>query len=247
MIQVEQVTKEFQQKTMPITALDSLSLMIPRRQSVAIVGPSGSGKSTLLNLIGALDRPTRGEVRLDGIPLGGLSDDGLTRLRRDTIGFIFQFFNLLPSLSCLDNVALPLHLHGWPRKKAIDRAKELLNRVGLSARLSHRPDELSGGQRQRVAIARALTIQPPVLLADEPTGNLDSTTGREILDLLNSVHGQFGSTMVIVTHDTRVARCCERTVAIRDGRIESDSMWSTCATAEVPVAVSASADAERAD
>ena len=145
---------------------------------MSIVGPSGSGKSTLLNLIGGLDRPTSGTITLDGQRLDGLADDGLTAVRRDKLGFIFQFFNLLPSLSCVENVALPLHLRGWPRKKINDRARELLDLVKLSARMDHLPDELSGGERQRVAIARALSVYPPILLADEPTGNLDTQTGR---------------------------------------------------------------------
>ena len=148
---------------------------------VSIIGPSGSGKSTLLNLVGGLDRPTSGEVRVDGEALAGLSDDELTRVRRDKIGFIFQFFNLLPTLSCLENVGLPLHLRGWPRAKVDERARELLTLVQLGHRLQHLPEELSGGERQRVAIARALSIYPPILLADEPTGNLDTKTGEEIL------------------------------------------------------------------
>src|SRR5688500_16957273 len=189
---------------------------------VSIIGPSGSGKSTLLNLAGALDHPTSGRVSLDGQPLDGLSDDDLTRVRRDKIGFIFQFFNLLPTLTCLENVGLPLHLRGWPRKKVTARAEELLNLVQLGDRLTHRPDELSGGQRQRVAIARALSVNPPILLADEPTGNLDTRTGRDVLALLHDVHERLGSTVVIVTHDAHVAGTCARTITIRDGRVIED-------------------------
>lgn len=188
----------------------------------SIVGPSGSGKSTLLNLIGGLDRPSEGEVELDGETLARLSDDDLTRVRRDKIGFIFQFFNLLPTLSCLENVALPLHLRGWPRKKAQERARELLGLVRLSARMDHLPDELSGGERQRVAIARALSIYPPILLADEPTGNLDSSTGSEILKLIHDLHDRLGATVLIVTHDQTVAESCPRTIHIRDGKVFQD-------------------------
>jgi putative ABC transport system ATP-binding protein len=157
-VEIDHVTKRFEGKRQ-VTALDDVSLVIPRGQLVSIIGPSGSGKSTLLNLVGGLDRPTAGEVRVDGEPLAALSDDQLTRVRRDKIGFIFQFFNLLPTLSCVENVGLPLHLRGWPRKKVDDRARELLALVQLGARMQHLPEELSGGERQRVAIARALSVQ----------------------------------------------------------------------------------------
>jgi putative ABC transport system ATP-binding protein len=221
MIQLEGVTRRFEGKA-GVTALDNTSLAIPRGQIVSIVGPSGSGKSTLLNLIGALDRPTSGDVRVDGESLARLSDDGRTRVRRDKIGFIFQFFNLLPTLTCLENVGLPLHLRGWSRKEVAARARELLELVHLSDRLDHLPDQLSGGQRQRVAIARALSIYPPILLADEPTGNLDTRTGQEILALIRDLHSRFGATVVIVTHDPAVAASCERTVTLRDGQIVDD-------------------------
>ena len=189
---------------------------------MALVGPSGSGKSTMLNLIGALDHPSAGEIEIDGTALSSLNDDDLTRVRRDKIGFIFQFFNLLPTLTCLENVSLPLHLRGWPRKKIDDRARELLTLVQLAARLDHLPDELSGGERQRVAIARALSVYPPVLLADEPTGNLDTATGVEILKLIHDLHDRLGATVLMVTHDPAVAESCERTIHIRDGRIQED-------------------------
>ena len=221
MIELQQVSKRFDRRG-DVAALSDVSLTIPRGQMVSIVGPSGSGKSTLLNLIGGLDRPTAGEVRVDGDALGALSDDRLTRIRRDKIGFIFQFFNLLPTLTCLENVGLPLHLRGWPRKKVAARAEELLDLVQLGDRVTHRPEELSGGQRQRVAIARALSVNPPLLLADEPTGNLDTRTGRDILALLHDVHERLGSTVVIVTHDAHVASTCARTVTIRDGRVIED-------------------------
>ncbi|HOQ59703.1 MAG TPA: ABC transporter ATP-binding protein [Vicinamibacterales bacterium] len=221
MITLSGVTKAFNGRR-TVIALDRVDLSIGRGEMVSVVGASGSGKSTLLNLIGALDRPTSGWVEIDGRRLDGLRDDELTRVRRDTIGFIFQFFNLLPTLSCLENVALPLHLRGWARKKAADRARELLGLVRLAARVDHLPDELSGGQRQRVAIARALAIYPPILLADEPTGNLDSSTGDEILALVGDLHQRLQATVVIVTHDRHVAEICPRTITLRDGRIVGD-------------------------
>lgn len=221
MIDLDRVSKQFDGQR-HVTALREVSLSIPKGDLVSIIGPSGSGKSTLLNLMGGLDRPTSGTVSIDGAPLAGLGDDGLTRVRRDKIGFIFQFFNLLPTLTCLENVGLPLHLRGWPRDKVHERASELLQLVQLAHRVQHLPEELSGGERQRVAIARALSIYPPILLADEPTGNLDSRTGQEILELIDDLHGRLGSTVVIVTHDLQVARRCHRTIALRDGRIEQD-------------------------
>ena len=221
MIDIDRVSKQFAGKRQ-VTALHEVSLTIAKGEMVSIIGPSGSGKSTLLNLIGGLDRPTSGEVRVDGEALAGLPDDGLTRVRRDKIGFIFQFFNLLPTLSCLENVGLPLHLRGWSRRKVDERARELLTLVQLGHRLTHLPEELSGGERQRVAIARALSIYPPILLADEPTGNLDSRTGDEILGLIRDLHTRLGSTVVIVTHDMKVAESCSRTIMIRDGHIEQD-------------------------
>jgi putative ABC transport system ATP-binding protein len=221
-LELRAVTRQFAGKR-DVVALDAVSLAIPRGEMVAVIGRSGSGKSTLLNLIGGLDRPTAGEVIVDGASLAGLSDDELTRVRRDKIGFIFQFFNLLPTLSCLENVSMPLHLRGWPRKKVDDRARELLTLVQLGHRLTHLPDELSGGERQRVAIARALSIYPPILLADEPTGNLDTRTGEEILALIRDVHTRLGSTVVIVTHDMNVAASCARTIALRDGHVVEDT------------------------
>jgi putative ABC transport system ATP-binding protein len=220
-IQLRGVCKQFDGKRR-VTALEGVDLTIARGEMVSIVGPSGSGKSTLLNLIGGLDRPSAGEIEVDGAALAELDDDGLTRVRRDKIGFIFQFFHLLPTLSCLENVSLPLHLRGWPRKKIEQRARELLDLVKLGARLDHLPDELSGGERQRVAIARALSVFPPVLLADEPTGNLDTSSGIEILRLIRDLHERLGSTILIVTHDAAVAESCARTIHIRDGRIAKD-------------------------
>src|SRR6266704_1007121 len=221
MVSLTHISKIFDGKR-KATALENIDLEIEKGQVVSIVGPSGSGKSTLLNLIGGLDRPTSGEIRIEGETLSKLSDNGLTRVRRDKIGFGFQFFNLLPTLNCLENVALPLHLRKGPRKKIEERAQELLDLVQLSHRTEHLPDELSGGERQRVAIARALSVFPPILLADEPTGNLDTRTGGEILKLVEDLHARLGSTVLIVTHDREVAQRCSRTVALRDGRIVED-------------------------
>jgi len=220
-IHLTSVTKEFDGKR-TVRALDGVDLHIERGEMVSLVGPSGSGKSTLLNLIGTLDKPTSGEIVLDGQKLSGLADDDLTRVRRDKIGFIFQFFNLLPSLSCIENVSLPLHLRGWKRGKARERAVELLELVGLGQRMDHLPDELSGGERQRVAIARALSVYPPILLADEPTGNLDTHTGAEVLALVRDIHARLGATVLMVTHDRSVAESCSRTITLRDGRVVGD-------------------------
>jgi putative ABC transport system ATP-binding protein len=221
MVELRGVTKRFDGKRQ-VTALEGLDLSVARGEMVSIVGPSGSGKSTLLNLVGGLDRPSAGSVCIDGQDLSSLGDDGLTRVRRDKIGIIFQFFNLLPTLTCLENVALPLHLRGWPRRSTAGRARELLDLVQLGHRLEHRPDELSGGERQRVAIARALSVYPPVLLADEPTGNLDTATGVDILKLIRALHERLNATVLLVTHDRSVAESCARTVTLRDGRIVGD-------------------------
>jgi putative ABC transport system ATP-binding protein len=221
MIELIGVSKEFGGKS-SVAALNQVDLKVEKGELVSIIGPSGSGKSTMLNLIGGLDRPTKGKVLIDGLSAGSMSDDDLTRLRRDKIGFIFQFFNLLPSLTCIENVSLPLHLRGWQKKKVEDRARELLELVKLGHRIHHLPDEISGGERQRVAIARALAFNPPILLGDEPTGNLDSRTGAEILKLMSDLHSQFGATVIIVTHDDKVARSCNRTLTITDGKIVKD-------------------------
>jgi putative ABC transport system ATP-binding protein len=233
MILLDHATKRFDGKSR-VTALDDLSLTIPSGEMVAVIGPSGSGKSTFLNLVGGLDRATSGDVSIDGESLSRLSDDDLTRVRRDKIGFIFQFFNLLPTLTCLENVALPLHLRGWPRRKVEERAREVLNLVQLEHRIGHLPEELSGGQRQRVAIARALSIYPPILLADEPTGNLDTHTGEEILALIRDLHRRLGSTVVMVTHDITVAESCERMVTLRDGRLAGDVRLSEIRSVPAP-------------
>jgi putative ABC transport system ATP-binding protein len=221
MITLSQVSKVFDGKR-TAKALENVSLQVERGELVAIVGPSGSGKSTLLNLIGGLDRPTSGTIAIEGQKLTDLPDDDLTRVRRDKIGFIFQFFNLLPTLNCLENVSLPLHLRHWTGPKIEERARELLKMVQLDHRMDHLPDELSGGERQRVAIARALSVYPPILLADEPTGNLDTATGAEILRLVHDLHQRLNSTILIVTHDAGVADQCQRVLKLRDGHIVED-------------------------
>jgi putative ABC transport system ATP-binding protein len=221
MILLENVVKQFEGKRR-VVALNGVSVHVRKGEMVSIVGPSGSGKSTLLNMIGALDRPSSGRIFIDDQLLAGLGDDDLTRVRRDKIGFVFQFFNLLPTLTAMENVCLPLHLRGWSRSKAQERARELLDLTGLGQRVEHLPEEMSGGERQRVAIARALSIYPPILLGDEPTGNLDTSTGKEILGLLQDLHTRLGSTVVIVTHDPGVAESCPRTVRMQDGQIVED-------------------------
>ena len=221
MIRLDQVSKQFSGKRR-VTALEDINFQVTRGEMVSIVGPSGSGKSTLLNLIGGLDQPSSGEIQIDGQSIARMTDDELTHLRRDKIGFIFQFFNLMPSLTCLENVALPLHLRGWGKRKIEERSRELLDLVQLTHRLDHQPDELSGGERQRVAIARSLAAFPPILLADEPTGNLDSRSGAEILDLIRSLHEKLNATILIVTHDAGVARSCSRTIALADARVVAD-------------------------
>lgn len=218
MVRLEGVSKEFD-GARKLRALDNITLHVGRGEIVSILGPSGSGKSTLLNLIGTLDRPTSGSIAIDGQDVSSLNDGAVTRLRREKIGFVFQFFNLLPSLTCLQNVGLPLHLGGWSGSTVKERAHKLLDLVGLGDRLDHLPDELSGGERQRVAIARALAYEPPLLLADEPTGNLDSNTGKEILALLQDLHQRLDSTIVLVTHDESVARIATRRITLRDARI----------------------------
>ncbi|MDH3255617.1 MAG: ABC transporter ATP-binding protein, partial [Acidobacteriota bacterium] len=205
-----------------VVALDEVSFAVGRGEMVAVMGQSGSGKSTLLNVIGGLDRPTSGSVHVDGVALEGLGDDGLTRVRREKIGFVFQFFNLLPTLSAFDNVALPLRLRRCSPADVAVRTSEMLALVGLEPRSRHLPDELSGGECQRVAIARALVMNPKVVLADEPTGNLDSKTGSEILDLLQRLNRELSSTLVMVTHDATAAAHCHRILRLRDGRLEGD-------------------------
>jgi putative ABC transport system ATP-binding protein len=218
MVVVQNVSKRYEGKR-PVHALRRVSLQVARQEFVGIMGPSGSGKSTLLHIIGGLDRPSEGAVRIDGQELHALNDHALTRLRRDKIGFVFQFFNLLPTLTAWENVALPLHLVGLSRKAAKAKALARLETVGLSERQDHLPDELSGGEQQRVAIARALILNPPLILADEPTGNLDSQTGQEVLSLLKGLQGQFDLTVMMVTHDVHAAAFCHRILNMQDGQL----------------------------
>jgi len=205
-----------------ITILDDVTLEIPDKQGVAIVGPSGSGKSTLLGLIAGLDRPTSGSITLNGVEISTMRESALARYRRDQIGYIFQSFHLIPTLTALENVLVPLELAGI--SSAQERAAHLLRTVGLEERLHHYPVQLSGGEQQRVAVARAFACHPPILLADEPTGNLDSATGKQVIDLIHGLHRDYGTTLVLVTHDPSLASRTERIVSLRDGRIESDKL-----------------------
>jgi putative ABC transport system ATP-binding protein len=215
------LTRRYKMGDAFVEALRGVDLTIQRGEFVALVGPSGSGKSTVLNLIGGLDRPTTGQVWIDGVELSATDERALTRHRREHVGFVFQTFNLLPRLSAEENVALPLMFSGVPHRERLDRARGLLQRVGLTHRLTHRPTQLSGGEQQRVAIARALVGQPALLLADEPTGNLDTTTGGEIMVLLKELNQESHLTLLVVTHDPEVAAFADRVVSLRDGRVEA--------------------------
>jgi putative ABC transport system ATP-binding protein len=203
-----------------VEALRGIDLEVSRGQFVALVGPSGSGKSTFLNLVGGLDRPTTGELWVNGVELSASKEKALTEHRRRRVGFVFQSFNLLPRLNALENVALPLMFIGLPERGRIERARDILGRVGLADRLDHRPTQLSGGEQQRVAIARALVHRPAIILADEPTGNLDTATGAEIMALLRHLNREQGVTLLLVTHDVQAASFADRVVQLRDGQID---------------------------
>ena len=216
MIELRGVSKTVMSGSAPLTILHSLDLVVPAGESLAITGPSGSGKSTLLGLIAGLDAPSTGRILIDGVDITELGEDRLARLRGEKIGFVFQFFHLIPSLTALENVLVPMEISG--RAGALDRAKALLDEVGLSGRGHHYPSQLSGGEQQRVALARALSNDPPILLADEPTGNLDSVNGRHIMDLLLQVNRTRATTLVLVTHDASLAALNGGQLALRDGR-----------------------------
>lgn len=220
MIMVSHLTMQLAGGGQTVRILDDVSFEISDKQRVAVVGPSGSGKSTLLGLLAGLDRPTAGSIVLDGSDITAMHESALARYRREKIGYIFQSFHLIPTLTALDNVSVPLELAGDPQ--ATHRAEDLLKAVGLQARFHHYPVQLSGGEQQRVAIARAFACKPPILLADEPTGNLDSATGTQIIDLILGLHRDCGTTLVLVTHDPSLAGRMERVIALRDGRIDSD-------------------------
>ncbi len=221
-IRIEGLTKYYKIGNEVIKALNGVNLSIKKNEYVALMGPSGSGKSTIMNIIGCLDTPTSGKYFLNGPDVARLDDAELAQIRNKEIGFVFQTFNLLPRYTALDNVALPLVYAGINKEDRIKRAKEVLQQVGLADRMKHRPNELSGGQRQRVAVGRALVNRPSIILADEPTGNLDSKTSYEIMNLFDEIH-KAGNTIILVTHEEDIARMAHRIVRLRDGVVESDT------------------------
>lgn len=222
-INIESLVRNFRLGNQEIKVLKEISFSIQKNEYVALMGPSGSGKSTLMNLLGCLDTPTLGKYILNNQDVSKLSDDKLAQIRNKEIGFVFQTFNLLPRATALDNVALPLIYAGLPKAKRIERAMQVLTEVGLSDRIQHKPNELSGGQRQRVAVARALVNSPSIILADEPTGNLDSTTSNEIMGLFDTIH-KAGNTIIVVTHEENIAKHAHRIIRLMDGNIESDEL-----------------------
>ena len=230
LIETRDLWKTYVMGSEEIHALQGVSIEIPRGEYVAIMGPSGSGKSTLMNLIGCLDTPTKGSYLLNGKEVAAMNDDELARIRNEEIGFVFQTFNLLPRATALHNVELPLIYAGIPAKQRQELARQALEKVELTSRATHRPNELSGGQRQRVAIARALVNNPSILLADEPTGNLDSKTGTEIMGVFERLHSA-GNTIVLVTHEADIAAHAHRVISIRDGQVERDVRRADMATA----------------
>jgi putative ABC transport system ATP-binding protein len=223
LVHTEALTKIYGDHGHPVTALSQVSLTVEDGEFLAVMGPSGSGKSTLLYLLGGLERPTNGKVCLRDADLSTLNDDALSRLRRTELGFVFQFYNLIPVLTARENVAMPLILDGVPRPEALKRADESLTRVGLNDRGTHRPAELSGGEQQRVALARALVANPALILGDEPTGNLDSRASDEVVQLLRRAADEWGRTVILVTHDPRIAAYADRIVFLKDGRIADEN------------------------
>jgi putative ABC transport system ATP-binding protein len=222
-IELKDIARTYTIGNVEIPALKDITLSIQKNEYAALIGPSGSGKSTLMNILGCLDTPTSGTYILNGQNVSHLSDNQLAAIRNVEIGFVFQTFNLIPRMTSLENVALPLVYAGMPKAQRLEQAKEVMKSVGLGDRMTHKPNELSGGQRQRVAIARALVNHPSIILADEPTGNLDSKTSFEIMDLFEELHDK-GNTIIIVTHEPDIARRSKRIVRLRDGLIESDTM-----------------------
>ena len=222
MLIAENLTKEFRSGEHDLRVLDAVSFTIPAGAIVAIVGPSGSGKTTLLGLLAGLDAPTRGRVVIDGTDIGALDEDARARVRGEKVGFVFQSFQLIPTLTAMENVQVPLELRG--ESGAAERARDLLTRVGLGDRLHHFPSQLSGGEQQRVAIARAFSNAPRILFADEPTGNLDSDTGAHIVELLEALNRESGTTIVLVTHDLQLARRTQRVISLRDGVVVNDTL-----------------------
>ena len=222
MIELRDVSKTVMSGSEPLTILHPLNLQVPRGQFLAVAGPSGSGKSTLLGLVAGLDAPTSGAVLIDGVDITRLDEDTLARLRGEKIGFVFQFFHLIPSLTAYENVAVPMEIAGVENPRG--RADQLLEEVGLTGRAHHYPSQLSGGEQQRVALARALANDPPIVLADEPTGNLDSTNGRHIMELLRTIHRTRGSTVLLVTHDAGLAALADARLVLRDGRVVEDEV-----------------------
>ncbi len=220
-IRLSEITKYYKLGTVVIKALNGVTLDVDRNEYLALMGPSGSGKSTLMNIIGCLDTPTSGRYYLNGTSVDSMSDDELAEVRNKEIGFVFQTFNLLPRLSALENVALPLVYAGMKKSERLNRAAEVLEQVGLGDRMDHKPNELSGGQRQRVAIARALVTRPSIILADEPTGNLDTKTSMEIMELFDEIHSN-GNTVILVTHEPDIAEHARRVVKLKDGVVEKD-------------------------
>ncbi|MEY4135037.1 MAG: hypothetical protein RL386_1387 [Bacteroidota bacterium] len=236
-ISIRELRKVYQMGLNEVVALQSVSLEIFKNEYVALMGPSGSGKSTLMNLIGCLDTPSSGSYFLNDKEVSTMSDQELAQVRNKEIGFVFQTFNLLPRLSALENVALPLVYAGWSRSRRIEKAAEILKAVGLADRMDHKPNELSGGQRQRVAVARALVNDPSIILADEPTGNLDSKTSYEIMALFAEIHAA-GNTIILVTHEPDIAAHAHRIVRLLDGKVESDQANSNITNPAVPAATS---------
>ncbi len=223
MIKLVDVTKIYHQGTQQVTAVDHVSMEVPRGEFLAITGPSGCGKSTLLNLLGGLDVPTAGQVIIEGIDLADMDDDRLTHFRRERVGIIFQFFNLIPILDVRENVALPFLIRGMPAKEASERATELLQMVGLLDRQSHHAQDISGGEMQRAAIARALINDPDIILADEPTGNLDSRSGKKILEVLSRLKTDLKKTVILATHSSDAAQFADRRLMMRDGRLHGEA------------------------